>query len=543
MKKKIFSNGVICVFLILFWASISPRRVYSQVNEYIITNTQGSGVGSLNQAFLDAFEGNDTMVFNFQIPKTDPGFNADSGFWTIKPGSKLAAMYSKHVIINGMSQSEFIGEDTNPFGPEIEISGESFSERTDGISMVRSSLELTHICINRFTGSGVVLWEVPHAMIAGCYIGLRPYGWKDAGNDAGIYVLDKSKDVNIVPLDTIPNIFGGNNSGAIVFKDTSTHSLISGNIIGLNRTRTEVIGGGQGIGIYFNVMCDSNAVIGNWIGGNQTGIGIWNSNDNLVLDNLIGTDMEWTIELPNSLDGIRIAGDSKRNRILGNLIGNSSRDGVRIMSSKAMYNTISENAISMNESKGISLVDTANGGIAAPNISNVMENEIFGTAPPSSIIEIYTDNDDEGRIIQAVVISDSAGNWGWFGSLQGSFDSIRATATDTLGNTSEFGKYVKLEDPSSIQKIKQPVLFSLSNNFPNPDHPEVQIFFNLPVATEVNLDVYKLSGVKIYEIHNGKLQSGHQSLSWNTSRHATGVYLIRMQTRRGALTRRCVVLK
>lgn len=542
MKTKIFLSGFIYPILFLLVCSFTRIGLYSQVNEYIITNTQGSGAGSLSQAFSDAFDGNDTVIFNFQIPKMDPGFNADSGFWTIKPASRLSTMYSKHVIMNGLSQSEFIGEDTNPFGPEIEISGESISAHADGLSLLWSSLELIHICINRFTSAGVALWEAPHALIAGCYIGLRPYGWKDAGNYAGIYVYDKCKDVNIVPLDTIPNIIGGNNGGAIFFEDTSTHSLIAGNIIGLNRTRTEVIGGEQGIGIHFKTMCDSNTVIDNWIGGNYMGIGIWKCNDNLIAGNKIGTDTVWTTELANSLDGILIGEDSKRNKIMGNLIGNSSRDGIRITGSKAMYNTISENAISMNQSKGISLVDTANGGIAAPKITHVLENEIFGTSLPNSIIEIFTDNDDEGRIIQGVVISDSAGNWGWVGQIQGSFDSIRATATDTSGNTSEFGRYVPVEDPTSIESL-DPEAFTLTNNYPNLNKPEIQITFNLPVSVDVCLDVFNLSGVKVNEIHKGKLQAGYHSMTWNTSRHEAGIYLIRMQTHRGALTRKCVVMK
>ena len=89
-------------------------------------------------------------TITFQIAKTDPGFNADTGVWTIKPTSRFSTMYSRHVVINGMSQSEFIGEDTNPFGPEIVISGESISALSDGISLVWSSLEMMHICINRF---------------------------------------------------------------------------------------------------------------------------------------------------------------------------------------------------------------------------------------------------------------------------------------------------------------------------------------------------------------------------------------------------------
>jgi len=543
MKRKIFISEYIYPVLLILVCSLTTMGLYSQATEYIITNTQDSGAGSLRQALSDAFENSDTVLINFQIPKTDPGFNADTGVWTIKPTSRFSTMYSRHVIINGMSQSEFLGEDTNPFGPEIVISGESIPALSDGLSLVWSSLELMHICINRFTAAGVALWGSPQAVIAGCYFGTGPLGMKEAGNGAGIVTYDKCRNIHIVPLDTIPNIFGGNGNGAIFFEDTCTKSLITGNIIGLNRDRSSVIGGQQTVGICFKKMCDSNTVIDNWIGGNQIGIWILNSNENMISGNKIGTDTAWTTKFINSLSGIRIDEDSKHNKIFGNLIGNSSQEGIRIKDSKAMYNTISENAISMNESKGISLVDSANGGIEAPKINHVQGNEIFGTALPGSIIEIFTDNDDEGRIIQAVVISDSAGNWGWIGNIHGSFDSIRATATDTLGNTSEFGKYIKLEDPTSTQNINQPVLFTLSRNMVIPDYPEMQIIFNLPASTEVNLDVFTLKGVKVYEIQNGKLQSGHHSLSWNTSQHPAGIYLIRMQTRRGTLTRKCLVLK
>ncbi|MCK4853176.1 MAG: right-handed parallel beta-helix repeat-containing protein, partial [Bacteroidales bacterium] len=352
---------------------------------------------------------------------------------------------------------------------------------------------------------------------------------------------DNCKNINIVPLDTIPNVISGNDNGGISLWDTCTNSLIAGNIIGLNRTKTEAVGGNNGAGITF-LRCDSITIVENWIGGNTTGIGIWECSDFFIAGNRIGTDPEWTNDLMNSGDGIEIGHESKRNMIMGNFIGNNSRDGIRITGIKAMYNTISENSISMNESEGINLVDGANSGIAAPKITNLLENEIFGTASPLSIIEIYTDNDDEGRIIQDVVLSDSAGNWGWAGTIEGPFDSIRVTATDTMGNTSEFGKYVPEEEPSSIEKTRQPIPFTLSQNYPG-YHSEIHISFDLPAYTDVSLDVYNLSGVKVYGISKGKLQTGHHSLSWNTSQHTAGIYLIRMQTYRGALTKKCVVIK
>ena len=245
----------------------------------------------------------------------------------------------------------------------------------------------------------------------------------------------------------------------------------------------------------------------------------------------------------NKSNGIHIGHRSERNMITGNVIGNNSLNGIRIGNDKAMYNTISENSISMNELKGISLENGANGGMAAPKITNVLGNEIFGTASPMSVIEIFTDEYDEGRIIQAIVMSDSAGNFGWPGPIGGPFDSIRATATDTLGNTSEFGFHRPGEAPSSLLERRSPLPFTLSNSFAGPQYPEIQVSFDLPVNTDVGLDVYNLSGVKVAEIHSGELQAGYHSMTWNTSRHAAGVYLIRMQTSKGALSEKCVVVK
>ncbi|MCK5464089.1 MAG: hypothetical protein KAI95_13775, partial [Bacteroidales bacterium] len=84
---------------------------------YVVTNTQDSGEGSMRQALLDTYSDTGVAMITFQIPKTDPGFNADTGVWTIKLQSEFSTIQDKHIIIDGASQSHFIGEDTNPFGP------------------------------------------------------------------------------------------------------------------------------------------------------------------------------------------------------------------------------------------------------------------------------------------------------------------------------------------------------------------------------------------------------------------------------------------
>lgn len=529
--------------LSVFGIMLQDRVEVEEPVSYVVTNTQDSGEGSLRKVLSDAYLDTGVVVITFQIPKTDPGFNADTGVWTINPQSKFQSISDKYIIIDGISQSQFIGEDTNPYGPEIEINGKDAGENAQGLFFYNSSVEITHLIINRFSDAGIYLWKVQHAMIAGCYIGTGPYGFEQAGNYVGIAAMDHCKHINIVPLDTIPNVISGNENGGISFWDTCSHNLVAGNFIGLNRTGREVVAGISGTGVSFLRLCDSNTVVDNWIGGNGNGIGIWECNDNIIAGNRIGTDDEWTIEIVNSYNGVEIGHESERNQIIGNFIGNNILDGIRINDNKAMYNRISENSISMNELKGINLVNGANGGIASPKINNVLENEIFGTALPGSVIEIFTDSHDEGRLIQGVVPADSAGNWGWVGPIQGTFDSIRATATDTMGNTSEFGFYRPEEEPSSVSIRRDPISFTLSQNLTGRHSPEIQIHFNLDANMDVSLDVYNLSGTKVHEIQNGRLQAGYHSITWNTSRQRAGVYLIRMQTQKGALTRKCVVVK
>jgi hypothetical protein len=531
----------IAMHLSVFGIMLEEEEVIEEPVSYVVTNTQDQGDGSLRKALSDAYLDTGVVVITFQIPKTDPGFHADSGFWTIKPQSKLQAISDKHIIIDGMSQSQFIGEDSNPLGPEIEINGEAAGENAQGFLFSSSVVEITHLAINRFSDAGIYLMQVPHALIAGCYIGVGPDGWEKAGNYTGIAVYDKCKNVNIVPLDSIPNIISGNEFGGIRFWDTCRHNMVAGNLIGLSIGK-EAVGGGNGPGVNF-LRCDSNTLVDNWIGGNGNGIGLWEASDNFIAGNRIGTNEDWTADLMNSGNGIEIGHQSERNQIHGNFIGNNSLDGIRINGSQARYNSILENSISMNEAKGISLLGGANGGIVAPQITDVVENEISGVAPTFSFVEIYTDYEDEGRIIQGVVMSDAEGNFMWAGTLQGSLDSITATATDTLGNTSEFGVYRPGDGPSYIVGRREPIPFTLSNHYPGKVSPEFRVCFELPVHAEVNLDVFNLSGVKVAEIHNGRLPAGYHSLAWGTLPHAAGVYLIRMRTERGALTRKCVVLK
>ena len=64
------------------------------------------------------------------------------------------------------------------------------------------------------------------------------------------------------------------------------------------------------------------------------------------------------------------------------------------------------------------------------------------------------------------------------------------------------------------QLVGVPEQFELSNNYPNPFNP-TSINFNVPIASEVILTIYNITGQEVGEIHNGYAQAGSYKAVWN----------------------------
>ncbi|MBE0646041.1 MAG: T9SS type A sorting domain-containing protein [Bacteroidetes bacterium] len=99
-------------------------------------------------------------------------------------------------------------------------------------------------------------------------------------------------------------------------------------------------------------------------------------------------------------------------------------------------------------------------------------------------------------------------------------------------NTGQVTDLAALEIPS----------FHLEQNFPNPSVKETIIRFSTDIPTTGNLSVYSALGRKVATLFDGHLQSGRHEVSFKTATLAAGVYLYRLTTARGSLTRRCVVV-
>jgi len=89
---------------------------------------------------------------------------------------------------------------------------------------------------------------------------------------------------------------------------------------------------------------------------------------------------------------------------------------------------------------------------------------------------------------------------------------------------------------------------ALGQNTPNPFNPITSIDFGLPRAGAVNLAVYDLSGRLVRTLLTGDVDAGQHSVRWNGrndrgAQAASGIYLYRLTTPEGSLSRKMMLVK
>ena len=92
-----------------------------------------------------------------------------------------------------------------------------------------------------------------------------------------------------------------------------------------------------------------------------------------------------------------------------------------------------------------------------------------------------------------------------------------------------------------------PEKFVLKQNFPNPFNLFTSIEYEVPIATDVRITVYDLSGRIVYSFHK-KHNPGRYVMKWNgTDKQgnnlASGLYLYEIETKYFKESRRMILLK
>jgi hypothetical protein len=85
--------------------------------------------------------------------------------------------------------------------------------------------------------------------------------------------------------------------------------------------------------------------------------------------------------------------------------------------------------------------------------------------------------------------------------------------------------------------------FTLAQNYPNPFNPTTVISYQLPVSSEVRLEVYDMLGRNVATLVNEQVSAGRHTVNFDASNLSSGVYLYRLQAGAQIMTKKLTILK
>ena len=433
------ANGV-------FGATVSPQNVTT--SQFLVTNTNDSGPGSLRQAILDANSASDKNVIQFNIPGSGPR--------TIALQSMLPVITSP-AVIDGRTQPGFSGT------PLIVLSGANAGSSSDGIKITAGNSEVRGLVIGGFQQSGIVLATGGGNIIAGNYIGTDATGANPNGNDFGVKI-EAGSTGNIIGTNgdgigdaAEANLLSGNRADGVLIKETGTdRNVIAGNRIGTNPAGTAAVPNNYGVRIEFGaksnrIGTDGNGVADaaerNVISGNRLG-GMYitdaGTDSNVVAGNFVGVNNSGTANLPNAQSGIYVVNGARFN-VIGtngdgagdaaerNLISGNNFDGIVLNGSSTSGNVIAGNFIGTDVTGaaalggnhyGILIIEGANSnrvGTNADGVSDTLERNVVS-----------------GNLAFAIKISDPGSD---SNVVAGNYLGVNAAGTASVGNAGS-GVYI-----------------------------------------------------------------------------------------------------
>ena len=94
------------------------------------------------------------------------------------------------------------------------------------------------------------------------------------------------------------------------------------------------------------------------------------------------------------------------------------------------------------------------------------------------------------------------------------------------------------DDPVAV-----PVQIALKQNYPNPFNASTMIRYELPLQSEVRIEIYDLMGRQVTILEDGLKQVGYHRVAWQGAAFPSGVYFYRLQAGDYTESKKMVLLK
>ncbi len=293
--------------------------------------TSVAGTCTLRAAIQEAnaLAGRDTITFNI------PG----GGVQTISPSTPLPNI-TDALTIDGYTQAGSAvntAATTSNATITVRLDGSAAGVATSGL-VLNAPATVRGLAITRFSTNGIVAGF--QTRLEGNFIGIAPDGVTDAGN--GRYgVLVNGGDSSVfggLASTANRNVISGNGDDGIFITGTATDNVVSGNLIGTDRTGTIAVPNQSGVCACTFGGVGRTRIERNLLSGNSAA-GIYLASERtLIVGNLIGTAVSGLSALPNVLRGGVVSGFDSVNTQIGDgtiagrnvISGNLSEGGISL---------------------------------------------------------------------------------------------------------------------------------------------------------------------------------------------------------------------
>jgi hypothetical protein len=344
---------------------------------FAVNNTNSSGAGSLRSA-INAANGTAARdSITFAIPGAGPQ--------VITLANDLPVI-TQPVDIKGYTQpGSSPPSATSVAVPQVVINA---TNALRGLDFASDGSSVRGLVIRNAQADGIFI-EGDKNVVAGNHIGTDPAGNVARPNLNGVHIDGGQDNVIGGPNPEDRNVISSNLS-AEVYLDSGDDNTVQGNRIGTNAA------GVAGLGGFFGVLAESNlnTVQDNLVSDEFAGISL-RGNDNTAAGNSVGTDVNKTAALPNSI-GIGVGGGDS-NHVDDNLLSGNTAVGLQFISlaDAATGNDANDNTIGL-DANGAALPNGVGVLISASNENVLTANTI--AANLSDGVQISSDGADDNRL-------------------------------------------------------------------------------------------------------------------------------------------------
>ncbi len=287
-------------------------------------------------------------------------------------------------------------------------------------------------------------------VVLGNLIGTDVHGTAKLGNtDNGIWIkIGAAANTVGGIVSGAGNVISGNAAYGVVIEGTgASANVVLGNLIGADIHGTANLGNGaSGVGVdaLNNTIGGTASGAGNVISGNGNyGLYVGRSSGNVVLGNLIGTDIHGTAKLANASDGVRVLLGAYLNTIGGaasgaaNVISGNNGNGVYLFNSGTSSNVVLGNLIGTDIHGTAALGNggdgvLASGGATANTVGGAAANVISGNFDGVNLDGSGT----SGNVVLGNLIGADVHGTANLGNTSNGIAIIEGATANTLGGAS-----------------------------------------------------------------------------------------------------------